>query len=492
MNFDRRRLIDAMTESIGRIASRYNVPSLDMDGLAVATIIGELLRREEPAQAKNLYAAGRALALRLADVIGREVSATDIAHLQRLPPAIHESSDYASSHALLLELKGLLSSLVSRSDYPSGPDDRLRNIISSLCTWEGELLRLPTVTTTKAKHGHEVRQMLESSARAQGGKFEDAHVVECTKLIGGFANETTLFKLADKDGQIWDLVARASIDLELGIDGRDIGGEFFLLRYLYQGGVTVAEPIWLERDGQRYGARFLVTRKVEGNNFGTVVQAQRLSSSQIQSLATELAKIHTLPLEQAHPDLRRSQIDTRLVGVSTTEAVSDYLERWIRLWRKTGLENSPTVEATMKWLRTNLPQIGDVPVLVHGDYGLHNIVIQGDRIGGVLDWEMSHLGASAEDIAGLLASFQSDADAEEFMRHYIGAGGKRVTDFELEYCNVFRYFMMYVVMFESQLRFTTLPEVRPELLVLGANFIQTPALRMAQAIETAEKAKTRA
>lgn len=335
-----------------------------------------------------------------------------------------------------------------------------------------------------------MKRMLESSARARGGAFDGAQVMEFTSLIGGFTNETTLFKLADKDGGIWDLVARANTGLQLGIEGRDIAGEFHLLRYLYQNGVSVAEPMWLERDVERYGTQFLVTRKVEGGNFGTVVEAQRLNSSQMQALATQLATIHSLSLNEAHPDLQRSHIDMGLAGGSMTEGVSNYLERWIRLWRSTGLENSPTVEATLSWLRANIPKVEDPPVLVHGDYGLHNIMMQGDEISGVLDWEMSHLGNPAEDISGLLASFSNEDDAKEFMRFYIEAGGRPITEFEREYCNVFRYFMLYVVTLESQLRFYSTQETHPAFLVLGS-FVQLPAQRMAQAIEYAQKTRSR-
>ncbi|WP_340318090.1 phosphotransferase family protein [Rhizorhabdus argentea] len=493
MDSGKRRLLSAIADSMERVASRYGVPASDMDHVALTTAIAELLRREEADPIKAFYSAGYALALRLADMIQqRGVAEADIATLHRLPPSIEDSADFSLSQDLLVALKEVLSSLVSNSGYPSDPNAGLESIISSLCRWEGDHHTVPSSPppTAKAKDRHDVKQMLESSARAQGGELEGAHVTEFTSLIGGFTNETTLFKLAGKDGGIWDLVARANTGLQLGIDGRDIAGEFHLLRYLYEAGVSVAEPMWLEPDVERYGTQFLVTRKVEGGNFGTVVEAQRLNSSQMQALATQLAKIHRLSLDETHPDLQRSHIDMGLAGGSMTEGVSNYLERWIRLWRSTGLENSPTVEATLNWLRANIPRVEEPPALVHGDYGLHNIMMQGDEISGVLDWEMSHFGNPAEDISGLLASFPNEDDAKEFMRFYIEAGGRPITDFEREYCNVFRYFMLYVVTLESQLRFYSIPELHPEFLVLGS-FVQTPAQRMAQAIEDAEKIKAR-
>ncbi len=489
MDSGKRRLLAVIAESMARMATRYGVPASDMDHVALTTAVGELFRREETGAIKTFYSKGYALALRLSAMSEQDgVAASDIARLHRLPRSIEDMADFAPSQDLLFELKKVLSSLIANSGYPSDSNADLTNIISSLCKWEGDHHIGSPLPAAKGKDRYDFKQMLESSARAQAGAFDGAQVMEFTRLIGGFTNETTLFKLAGKDGRIWDLVSRANTGLELGIDGRDIAGEFHLLRYLYQGGVSVAEPMWLESDVERYGTKFLVTRKVEGENFGTVVESQRRTSSQIRALAIQLAKIHSLPLNGAHPDLQRSHIDMELAGRSMTEGVSNYLERWIRLWRSTGLENSPTIEATLNWLRTNIPVVDDAPVLVHGDYALHNIMMQGDEITGVLDWEMSHLGNPAEDISGLLASFSNEGDAEEFMRFYIEAGGRPITAFEREYCNIFRYFMLYVVTLESQLRFYSLPEVHPEFLVLGS-FVQLPAQRMAQAIEAADNAK---
>ncbi|MEJ7935837.1 phosphotransferase family protein [Sphingobium sp. AN558] len=479
MNLDTRRLIDALTKSVDRMASRFDIPLSDMDHMAATTIAGELLRREDPAKAARLYATGLALAQRLAELVGPD--ADEAAQLRSPPPS---GNDYAAIQAGLVALKKILSSLVARSGYPMDPAGALQPVITEISAWECDLLKLPSPGEVTASGGRDFRQRLQESARAQGGAFENAEIVAFTPLIGGFSNETTLFTLADAEGDRWDLVSRVSTGLPLGIEGRDIDGEYFLLRYLHRHGAAVAEPVWLERDVEKYGAQFLVTRKLEGSNFGTVVSAERLGPAQLRALAIQLASIHALPLDADDADLRQSLIDADLVGVPTRDAVSAYLDRWIRLWRSTGLA-SPTVEATLHWLRANLPHNEEPPVLVHGDYALHNIMMQGDQISGVLDWELSHLGDRAEDLLGLLTSLSSEEEAEIFMRHYVDAGGKAPTQFQLEYCNVFRFFIMYVVMLESEFRFYSLSGVHPELLVLGS-FVQTPAARMAQAIEKAD------
>lgn len=485
------RLFDALANAAGRMASRFAIPESDMDRMSVATVAGELLRRENPAQLVDLYASGYALAEHMAALIERQTPDADaLARFRKLAPTLDESSDYVEAQDSLLALKSVLSSLVAGSAYPVDSGGEMKDIVTSLCRWEEQVLKLPSAEQAAAGQQRDFRQSLEASARAQGGAFAQARVVEFTSLIGGFSNLTTLFTLADDKGGRWDLVARASTGLPLGIEGRTIDGEYFLLRYLHRHGAAVAEPIWLERDIEKYDAPFLVMRKLEGENFGTVVEAQRLNPAQLRALATQLATIHAIPLDGSDPDLRQSLVDADLVGASTGEAMGAYLDRWIRLWRSTGL-SSPTIEATLQWLRANLPQAAEPPVLVHGDYALHNIMMQGEDISGVLDWELSHLGGRAEDLAGLCATFSSEDDVSQFMVDYVEAGGKPVTEFQIKYCNVFRFFIMYVVMSESDLRFYSLPQAYPELLVLGS-FVQLPAQRMAQAIEEAEQAKARA
>ncbi len=43
--------------------------------------------------------------------------------------------------------------------------------------------------------------------------------------------------------------------------------------------------------------------------------------------------------------------------------------------------------------------LGTGPVIVHGDFGPQNVLIEGDAISAVVDWEFAHLGMPVEDLA---------------------------------------------------------------------------------------------
>lgn len=43
--------------------------------------------------------------------------------------------------------------------------------------------------------------------------------------------------------------------------------------------------------------------------------------------------------------------------------------------------------------------VGTGPVIVHGDFGPQNVLIAGDRITALVDWEFAHIGQPVEDLA---------------------------------------------------------------------------------------------
>ncbi|MFC8042604.1 phosphotransferase [Nocardia sp. NPDC057353] len=60
----------------------------------------------------------------------------------------------------------------------------------------------------------------------------------------------------------------------------------------------------------------------------------------------------------------------------------------------------PAVEAALHWLREHRP--ADRPrALVHGDFRLGNLLVDGTGVRAVLDWELAHLGNPIEDLGWL-------------------------------------------------------------------------------------------
>src|SRR3546814_3332958 len=112
----------------------------------------------------------------------------------------------------------------------------------------------------------------------------------------------------------------------------------------------------------------------------------------------------------------------------------------------------PAIALAIRWCEDHLPA-PTVPVLVHGDYRMGNIMVDvaKEREGGlaaVLDWELAHLGDWHEDLAfGCMTVWrfgQLDRPAfgvgslEEYFAAYAAAGGAPVDRGRFRFWLVYR------------------------------------------------------
>ena len=107
----------------------------------------------------------------------------------------------------------------------------------------------------------------------------------------------------------------------------------------------------------------------------------------------EAAGLDVAPRFIAHPTprlVRQSWLDGRPLRPGAL-APAD-AERW--LWRAVDVLAS-VHQATAR---------ADGSVLVHGDYWLGNLLVDGDRVVGVVDWTKAHWGGAAEDAEHLLVT----------------------------------------------------------------------------------------
>lgn len=116
-------------------------------------------------------------------------------------------------------------------------------------------------------------------------------------------------------------------------------------------------------------------------------------------------------------------------------AHEDQLDEWRRRLDDMG-DTTATFEWGFRWLAAHRPE-PTPPVLVHGDFRMGNLIVDGSELAAVLDWELVHVGQAYEDLAwfcirawrfGAPASLGAGGlgSIESFLRAYERAGATTV------------------------------------------------------------------
>jgi aminoglycoside phosphotransferase (APT) family kinase protein len=128
----------------------------------------------------------------------------------------------------------------------------------------------------------------------------------------------------------------------------------------------------------------------------------------------ELAKYHSVPLEHIQHVRGASQ--------STRELVLEDLSAMEAGWRRAGCRD-PIMEYAFHWLRDNVGLAEGRRCLQHGDYRLHNVLVEGEAVTAILDWEHARVSNPADDLAYVRGAAEALGSWDEFMAAYVEAGG---------------------------------------------------------------------
>lgn len=262
-----------------------------------------------------------------------------------------------------------------------------------------------------APPGVTASQLLDCVAR----HLPDATGVrELRQLTGGFSKETLTAVVDRAQGQD-EIVVRKVVP---GRTSDTLTGEFAALSFAWQGGVPVPEPLWL--DETTLGAPAFATRRSAGRCLGDVWgPVEPVEPAAVVSAVRALARLHSLDTGA----LRATPLPPMTTHTEIVDAVAER-RRVVDSVRTGVAEPYVALSAVLlAWLRAHAP--GDVthPVLVHGDFGLHNLLLDGTDLTAVLDWERAHLGHPAEDLAYLRPSVEEILPWPDLLDAYHRAGG---------------------------------------------------------------------
>jgi aminoglycoside phosphotransferase (APT) family kinase protein len=177
-------------------------------------------------------------------------------------------------------------------------------------------------------------------------------------------------------------VLRRAPSLEM-MAGRplDHAGEAALIRAARAAGVTAPEVLVELAAEDRIGSGF-VMRALPGTPGPAQILAEADPAILLPQIARELAAVH--------------RTDPAGVPVPTMDTAAALAELKARFLAYGG--DRPILALACRWLEANLPE-PVAPRLVHGDFRLGNLLVDGSNLAGVLDWELAHLGDCHEDLA---------------------------------------------------------------------------------------------
>jgi len=324
----------------------------------------------------------------------------------------------------------MLSRLAVEAEEVAGPTPGVAAEADWRNAHEAKVAAILAAPVTPAGSGAELEIPAETFTRWFADKDPSIRIDKVTTVPGGRSKGTILLDSAD--GR--QLVIRR--DFAAAVTGTSVTEEFPVIRAVHGKGLRVPEPLWLEDGPQAIGGRFIVFERLAGSSMGTLFSTDATPAF-CRDFAAELAKLHSLDIDAL------GLADSLLYG-RAEHPVRAHVESYERRYRN-GMAPVPLIDAAFAWLHGQLPKIGNERRLVHGDAGLHNTLGQGDRLTGLLDWEFTHAGDPAEDLAYCRFLVSSVLPWEEFMAAYRDAGGPPVSEARMAFFTVWRPLLLSVL-----------------------------------------------
>lgn len=272
------------------------------------------------------------------------------------------------------------------------------------------------------------------------GRDAAVRVDSVERVATGRSRENWLFELSwtDLTGERREsLIARR--DPEGGLLETDRATEFAVLQALEDTSVPAPRARWLDVDGTVLGKPSLVMVRLPGTCDYYLINGGRPEAERVdlaQRFCDLLAGVHQVDWQQAGFG--------RFMSDPGTDAARHELRHWQSVLERDQLESYPELALASRWLESNGP---DSPrtVLVHADFKAGNILLdEQDRITGLLDWELAHLGDPHEDLGWITQPLRraehliDDAwEAEHLFARYESVTGSHVDRDAVHWWNVF-------------------------------------------------------
>lgn len=269
--------------------------------------------------------------------------------------------------------------------------------------------------------------------RERAPENADITTVKLTTVPGGRSKGTILADIEHASGPRAIVLRK---DFGKSVAGASVAYEYPIIKAVWEAGLPVPEPLWLESDPEVIGGQFIAFSRVAGKAMGTLFTSDA-SPAFLNEFAAVLARLHAV-------DIDATGLADQLNLGRDRHPVKTLVMQFRERYRNT-VPPTPLMDAAFAWLDLQLDSIGNERALVHGDAALHNTMGDGDRMTALLDWELAHAGDPAEDLAYCKYLVERLMPWDDFMAAYYAAGGKPVSDARIRFFTIWRTLYLSVL-----------------------------------------------
>lgn len=323
------------------------------------------------------------------------------------------------------------------------PDGEVcRDVTRLVAAWESKDLasHISDADEEQTDSANQIDEISKDSLTAYlRDRFDETslEVTGVTKLAGGFGKETTLFSVSG-NALSGEFVMRRDYGVfPVSNDCHQVAVEYPVIRAAFENGFPAPDAVWLDTEHARLrGGDFIVMRRSPGTTGGNVFDAQtQVSSELVEVLANAVADLHLLPPQEQLGNLTTS-ICERFWQLPVSKTVEQYLNEWYDIFKNSSHTPSAATASLFAWLFANVPEAEGRPVLLHGDIGFHNMIIDDGHLTALVDWEFAHVGDPAEDLGYLRNCTGDTLDWDRFVAIYSDRTGTDIAPERIRFFQV--------------------------------------------------------
>lgn len=249
-----------------------------------------------------------------------------------------------------------------------------------------------------------------------------AHITELERIAVGHSRAMYRVELASGER----FVVRVE---QGGVFGTSGAAEYRVMEWLGATDIPVAPVRWLEPTGAVLGTPFFVMDFVEGGR----------SPGDDRTLSPAAATMFVRTLDRLHR-LAPPEDGTVFDSVTAEDAIGHEIDRWTAVHHAAVASPLPLLEEAAAWLRHHAVPLDRLSV-VHGDAGPGNVVVDGDDVRILTDFEFTHLGDRREDWAFCVTiRGRHTMDRDQWAELIARLTGLEMSDTEWHYWEAFNRF----------------------------------------------------